>query len=316
MVLLWYFNMTTLHGSIFKVIIKYVYLRGDSYYYQRKIPKDLQSRYGMITHIKENLKTNNLAEVAKKVTALNKLHSTNWDAMRGNLSITPSQVKASATLLLKKHGLKSFSKRTTEVELDHFIESVLEPKRLKFANGDESTYRDAQLSEFLSDIEQEALRHLTEEPKFMLSDALEFYLSMHTKSIDDSFIEYNTRAWNRFVNLVGDKGFVDATREDGHIFIRKLEASGLKTGTIRRNIRTINAIYNHGLLEKSINKLSPFKSLKIAGEGTDTIKRETFDINQLETLRTACLKSDDEARWALLMQMDLGSRIGEIVGLA
>lgn len=284
--------MTTLHGTIFKLTIKYAYLRDTTYYYQRKIPLDLQSRYGSTTHIKENLKTINLSEVAKKVTALNKHYVSTWDAMRGNASITPSQIRESATLLLKQYGLNPLPHNNSDHEIDQFIESILEPKRIAYADGDELTYSKANPSAFLSETEQEAVRLLNEQPRFMLTDALDFYLNMHVKSKDADFREYNTRIWKRFVSVIGDKPFEDAARADGHLFVSKLEAENLRTGTIRRNIRTINAIYNHGLLEKSINKQSPFKSLKIAGEGKDTVKRETFDDKQLDTLRTDCMRLD------------------------
>jgi hypothetical protein len=59
--------MKLLLGGIFSVSIKYVYQRGNTYYYQRKIPQDLLPRYPGTTHIKVNLKTSEPALVARKV---------------------------------------------------------------------------------------------------------------------------------------------------------------------------------------------------------------------------------------------------------
>ena len=47
-------------GGIFNVSIRYVYLRGNSYYYQRKVSRDLREHYGGTQLIKVNLKTNDL----------------------------------------------------------------------------------------------------------------------------------------------------------------------------------------------------------------------------------------------------------------
>lgn len=58
-------------GNAINLSLKYVYLRGNCYYYQRKIPLDLQERYGSSKLIKVNLKTTDLKQVAQKVTALN-----------------------------------------------------------------------------------------------------------------------------------------------------------------------------------------------------------------------------------------------------
>ena len=88
-VLLWYHLMKLLLGSIFSVSIKYVYQRGNTYYYQRKIPQDLLSRYPGTTHIKVNLKTHEPAQVAKRVRDLNRQYESTWAAMRGNPGIPP-----------------------------------------------------------------------------------------------------------------------------------------------------------------------------------------------------------------------------------
>lgn len=266
--------MTNLIGSIFKVSIKYVYRRGDNFYYQRKIPLDLQSRFGGGTHIKQNLGTNDLGLVARKVTSLNKQYESTWEAMRNNASITPTQVREAATRLLRQYDLKPLPHINPEHAVDQFIENILEPKRMAHAAGDDEVYEHAPASNYLSEIETTALALLNERPKFMLSDALDFYLNMHEKAKDEDFREYNKRIWDRFVNLIGDKPFEKLTRADINLFVEKLLGESLKTGTVRRNLRCAAAIYNHGLLEKAMDKSSPFKSIKIGGEDTDTEKRE------------------------------------------
>ena len=103
---LWFHLMKLLLGRIFRVSIKYVYQRGNTYYYQRKIPQDLLPRYPGTTHIKVNLKTNEPVQVAKKVRDLNRGYESTWAAMRGNPDLQPLSIRKAAIKLLDQYGLK------------------------------------------------------------------------------------------------------------------------------------------------------------------------------------------------------------------
>jgi hypothetical protein len=108
-------------GSIFKVSIRYVYQRGDTYYYQRKIPLDLLERYGGTRLIKVNLKTADLKQVAKQVGALNKQYESIWASLRSNRNLKPLSVREAAIKLLAKHELKVLPARNEESNMlqDH-----------------------------------------------------------------------------------------------------------------------------------------------------------------------------------------------------
>lgn len=79
-------------SSSIKVQIKYVFQRGDTLYWQRKIPKDLEDRYSNSAPLKENLHTSDLAQAAKLVERLNRQVEAEWEAMRGNTALTPQTV--------------------------------------------------------------------------------------------------------------------------------------------------------------------------------------------------------------------------------
>jgi len=85
--------MKLLLGRIFRVSIRYVYPRGNTHYYQRKIPRDLLHRYPGSTHIKVNLKTNDPAQVAKKVRELNRQYESTWASLRHNPDLKPLNVR-------------------------------------------------------------------------------------------------------------------------------------------------------------------------------------------------------------------------------
>lgn len=285
-------------------------------YWQRKIPLDLLPRYaGKGSNIKVNLNTDNWSVAARMVEALNHQHETIWEAMRGNPSIVPSGVRAAAIEILKQHGLNPSPYQNHEADIDKFISQVLEPKRIAFADGDDETYYQTHPKEFLSPVEQEALAILKEPPKFLLSEALDFYLSLHKKSKDTSFRVSNKRIWDKLVSIVGDMPFEQLSRADVNAYVAKRLAQNVKTGTVRRNLNSCGAIYRRTMKEREILKANPFDSVIIPGEGTDEEKRESLSQEQLQLLARECIAHDDDMRWALAMQMDLGSRIGEVVGL-
>lgn len=93
-------SMKLLLGSIFRVSIRYVYPRGNTYYYQRKIPLDLINRYEGRQHAKVNLKTGDLKQVSNQVAALNKQYESVWASLRGNSGLAPWGVRDSAIKLL------------------------------------------------------------------------------------------------------------------------------------------------------------------------------------------------------------------------
>jgi hypothetical protein len=84
--------MKLLLGRIFSVSIKYVYQRGNTYYYQRKIPKDLLPRYHSATHVKVNLKTSDPALITKRVRDLNRQYESAWASLRGNPDLQPFNI--------------------------------------------------------------------------------------------------------------------------------------------------------------------------------------------------------------------------------
>ena len=314
-VLLWYLPMKITYGSIIKLTIRYAYRRGNTYYYQRKIPLDLMQRYGGAKHVKVNLKTTNLKQIAKKITALNKKYESTWSSLRANPKIEPLQVREAATKLLAKRGLRPLPASNNEIDVDLFIESFHD-RRAKYARGDEEIYWNALPEEYLDPVEVEAVQLIFQAPKFFLSDALNVYLNNHLKKDDEKFCSYVQRVWNKLIEIIGDKEFEKTSRVDANEFVSKRLDEGPKTTTVDRQISTISAVFNVVITEKELTKANPFLKLRIPGLGKDSKQRGTFNSSQLSSLIHACKKNDDDVRWLLALQIDLGCRLAETTGLA
>jgi integrase len=303
-------------GSIFKVSLRYAYKRGTTFYYQRKIPLDLVDRYGGKVLIKVNLKTNDLKQVVKHVAALNKQYEATWASLRHNPDRNPQSIREAAIKLLAQYGLKPQSPQNDELNRDAFLDRLKE-KVLSNASGDgedEEEYPSPE--EFLSPTELEALRLINEKPQLRLSDALEIYLSGHPKKNDEKFVIYVQRVWNKLIGMLGDKGFTEVTRADANEYVSRVLAEGSKTGTVQRQINVIRAVFNVVIIERELAKANPFLRMRIAGLGEDSKVRGGFDARQLEALIRACRDKDEDVRWLIALQIDLGCRLGEVAGLA
>jgi len=308
-------SIKLLLGGFFRVHIGYVYLRGNNYYYQRKIPRDLLHRYGGSKHIKVNLKTNDLKQVAKQVSVLNKQYESTWASLRNNPELKPSSVHGAAIKLFSQFGLKSQPSINEDSGIDQFVDT-LQQKREAYAQGDEDAYLNSSLEDFLDPVEVEALRLIKEEPKFRLSDALEVYLNGHAKKNNEKFCTYARRAWNRLIEVIGDKEFVQIARADTNEFISKELERGSKTTTVERHISVIKAVFNVVIIERELSQANPFMKLRIPGLGEDSKIRGTFDSTQLSTLIHECKRKNDDIRWLLALQIDLGCSLSEVTGLA
>jgi integrase len=300
---------------VFKVTIRYVYQRGNTYYFQRKIPLDLLDRYGGQRHIKVNLKTDDLKQVAKQVAALNKQYESSWSALRNIADLKPWSVRESAVKLLEEYGLMPKPAINDEHNIDAFIDS-LRGKHDGYVQDEYGSWQEAHPEEFLNPVELEALRLINEGSKFRLSDALSVYLNGHQKKNDKKFRGDTERVWAKLIELVGDKEFEQVTRADANEYVSRRLAEEAKTTTVERQVSIIRAVFNVVITEKEITKVNPFLRLRIAQLGHDSKVRIPFNKDQLDILIRECKKRNDDVRWLLALQIDLGLRLAEAAGLA
>lgn len=304
-----------------KVQIKYVFQRGDTLYWQRRVPKDLKERYGNAPLLKVNLKTNDLNRAAKMVERLNQQHEAQWEAMRGNKALTPAIIRDQALLLLKQHGLAPLPAENHPDTVEHFIETTFEEKRTRLAKASEEpeeTYRELIPEDYATPAEVKALELLTTKPKTLLSDLPAIYLKNHKKGeSSDRLVTDTNRVIDALIAQCGDIPFMDFTRKEAIAYRDNEITRGVKTGTVRRRIKTASAIFNKVLTELEItDKANPFKSIQIVGEGEDAEERETLTTEDLKSLQQQCKDKDDDIRHLIALCTDLGGRIGEATGLA
>lgn len=301
--------------SLLSVKIKYSVIRGGTFYYYRKVPVTFQDAEG--TYVRQSTGTSDPLKAAPIIKALNSEAEARWTGKSKALDNEPLQAKG--IRLLAQYGLAPNGDHDDHA-FDHFIESVVTPHRERYADEGEDIKEkydrfDTYTREGLSPIEVAAVKLLNNPPVLLLSDAVKIFLEYHQKTGAD-FADDTNRNWNTLIDLLGDKPFMEVTRDDANGYVQKRMALGLKTGTIRRQLNSITAIFNKVITEKELHKSNPFKRLTISAEGEDAEGGTPFTTADLTKVQAACRAIDDDVRWLIALQSDLGCRIAEAAGLA
>ncbi|MBC3483932.1 tyrosine-type recombinase/integrase [Pseudomonas sp. SWRI77] len=296
-----------------QVTLRYAYSRNGTWYYQRPIPKDLQSRYGKKL-IKIKLNSTDIVVAGREIDRLNREAEADWQRLRAEPTSSPQALRAHAVALLKQWGLAAAPAENDSSILEAFFD-YLDVKRPAEQYDDEDDHGRGQPSDHLTPVESEATKLLAGTVKQRVSDATDFYLSTHPKRDEAKFSTDARRVMDGLTKVIGDKPFESVTRADARAFVDAELARGAVTTSIRRRLSTIIAVFTQFAREHEIAKLNPFSGLKIVGEGKDTKERLPFSPEALSRTVALCKQMDDEPRWITAMIADTGARLAEIVGL-
>lgn len=300
-----------------QVTIKYTYTRGKTTYYQRAVPSDLHDRYPGKT-IKIDLKTADPIRVARMVEALNKQYETEWEALRSSPELSAKALSIHADKWLEERGLKPYSADNDPLAIE-LIRDQFDSKRERWADRQddpELAHDSAEPRDYLTPVEIEAGRKLFGQKQALLSDALTLYFQAHKKRNNAKFVEYQTRAFNNLIEVVGDKPVASLTRVDVRRYVDKTLMGGQKTATVRRRLNVMSAVFRTWVHENSLTIANPFARVAIPDEGKDKTKRKVFTDQELQALYSQCRVIDDDIRWLVALLIDTGPRLAEIVGLA
>lgn len=331
MVLSWYSAMQIPLAPHLTLTLKHICRsRSGTVYWQRRIPADLEERYGRSGNLKErigNAKTPTLV-IAEKVARLDAQHNAQWAVLRADRTLYPEDIKKDAERLLTAHGFTPDGKPTHPAALE-LATSKLDAKLEDYAERSpdpEEAYHEATLEDFLTPVQVAAIRIAKGEELatiqpgslFLLSDALDVYLREHRRGREDDWVRKLRQQWARFIEFSGDMVFAEFTRDDAKAFRDHLLAIGNKTDTVRRRLKTIQAIFERAIVEampRHGQRDNVWEKLTIQDEGKDAEKRGSLSSDDEARLRSLCRAADNELRHMLTLQLDLGTRISEPAGL-
>ncbi|CAH1678368.1 Integrase [Hyphomicrobiales bacterium] len=327
--------------GILVVTAKYLEcLPSGTFRYYRRIPDALRGHYDNQPYRRIDLKTKNATLAAKKAQTLAAQDTALWAAMRSPEGwanhITPKETHAAAKAVLESLGLVPGAAHDTSDEHDSWFETWDRYASKKYGKPYEEMRRGdspfkLEPSNVLNPVDLEASRLLLNEPgdaPLYLSEALEVYFTHSGRSEngkpkagaivkkDAKFRADTKRAIDVLIGCVGDLPLEAYKRQHAHAVRDALASQGVKTGTIKKRLGSIRRVFKVACKETDRQGLpNPFEDVPIAGEGEDAKTRPPFTDDELKAVALACVKADDEIRHLIAMQMDLGTRIEEIVGL-
>lgn len=165
---------------------------------------------------------------------------------------------------------------------------------------------------FLADLIAEHFksRGLTKHPR--LTDALTIYLNESDAADGRKFRGDALHVVNRFVCLLGDLKLSELRHIHACMFRDHLLKQGLKPVTVRKQAAILNAMINVAFKHLDVDRLSPFRSLKISGDDSPRPMR-VVTRELLVEVKNRLLTKPTQFKYVGLLQLNTGLRLSEPV---
>ena len=287
-----------------KLRIKNVVRHKTTYEYRRRIPQDLQDRYGK-KWISQTMGRLEPEEVAIAANKLNKQYDIEFRDMRAN------QAKSIAEQPNALH-LARFGVNVSQEYEDIYFR--LHERVLKQMKAEGVGYGiDERIFALATPAERAVLEMKTRLSEVLKAD--EQLKSMGNRRPLELVVE-------KFINLFGDIAVEDLERQHFRTFIKQSFEDGLEGSSIARNIGPLKAMISRYYIEKDLEPPTRlWKGLKIEGARHSIDDRNTLTVEQIAKIDAYMLKQESEgsktprhyALYWLIRNSTLG--IGEACGL-
>lgn len=300
-------------SSYLTMKVKFLSQRDGVYYFSRRVPTALIDKYGT-KQIRLSLQTKLADEAVREVKRLTRKYDAEFSALSESSDAlsTPASVSAKAKALALEY----------EYNMTIFLQLVVDPILYKWQQI--NPLEDGEMAEspspdiLLPPVELAAYNLIKRKNSGIktLSDALEIYLKFKTKRNDEKLVERTERDVGRLISHLGDVGLSEIRRNDIKSFV-ELRQLAVKTGSVRRELSTLSAVFNFACLEFGLNLASPFLRISIENENEDSV--EVVPILpevHLNLLKQAWNELPSTVALLTILQSELGTRVGELSGLA
>ena len=151
---------------------------------------------------------------------------------------------------------------------------------------------------------------------YRLDDVLKIYLAARKDFLRDKSrksIEF-VYAWA--IRYFGDCCFTSLKRRDIVAYAQHLASHGLRQGGIQNHLHVLHGGIRIFILEFGLEIHNPMTTFHAHELWEDEREFPILSASEVQSLRAACLHSDDDIRWLLAMLIDTGARPAEVAGLA
>ena len=164
---------------------------------------------------------------------------------------------------------------------------------------------------FIADLIADHMKNPNNTQKPTITTAFEIYKKESPAAKQRKFQIDLDRNFNIFLTIFGDM-LLEELRH-WHIVQHRdiLLARGLKTSTVRKHVGILNAMLNMSFKHLDIDRLSPFRGLRIPNEGTDTKEMITVTPELLIKVKELLLSHRSTHCLVALIQLNTGFRLSE-----
>jgi integrase len=115
--------------------------------------------------------------------------------------------------------------------------------------------------------------------------------------------------WQLFRSLTGGKPLKECNRDDGRALVAALEAKGLKSATVQRQIKPLAALVNMAIDEGKFNGVNPFA--RVAPSRDDALERVPFSDTDIALIKSKLGELPESRSLLLRVLATTGMRLSE-----
>ncbi len=164
---------------------------------------------------------------------------------------------------------------------------------------------------FIADLISKHMRESNRTSRPTITTAFEIYMHESKSSHRRKFRENANLYFNYFYQLFGDIPLDELKHHHITQYRDHQLARGLRPASVRKHNNTLNAILNMAFKHLDIDRLSPFRSLRIKGEWEDVRPIPLITKDMLYQVKDRLLSGDAPYRWIGLIQLNTGMRVSE-----
>jgi len=164
---------------------------------------------------------------------------------------------------------------------------------------------------FIADLISKHMRESNRTSRPTITTAFEIYMHESKSSHRRKFRENANLYFNYFYQLFGDIPLDELKHHHITQYRDHQLARCLRPASVRKHNNTLNAILNMAFKHLDIDRLSPFRSLRIKGEWEDVRPIPLITKDMLYQVKDRLLSGDTPYLWIGLIQLNTGMRVSE-----
>ncbi len=167
--------------------------------------------------------------------------------------------------------------------------------------------------QFIASLIAKHMSHSNDVARPTITTAHEIYLRESPAANQIKFQVDQERYYRYFLEIFGDMP-LDELKHCHIVQYRDIKlAQGLKTSTVRKHVGAFNAMLNMAFKHLDIDRLSPFRALRIPNEGYDKKKLIPVSLELIQKVKSALVGFHAPHRLVALVQLNTGMRLSEPV---